>query len=100
MADVIKLDEARRPDISDRQVEFCKELIGIGLTRNTIVGLVIGKDVDKLNHAEINVGYKLINQCREELGYGLMDARRAQSPFTIAAVRAAARNQKVKIRIA
>lgn len=100
MADVISLSEARRPDFTERQIDFCKELIGVGLTRLTIIGLVVGEDVQSLNHAQVSAGNKLINQCREQLGFGIMDARRAQSPHTQAAVRAAARNLRIKVKIA
>lgn len=98
--EVISLAEATRPSFTDRQVEFCKDLIGVGLTRLTIIGLVVGKDVGQLNHAEVNAGQRLIEACRKELGYGILDARRAQSPHTMAAVNAAAKNHRLKVRIA
>lgn len=98
--EILSLSEAQRPDFTERQVNFCKELIGIGLTRLTIVGLVCNTDVQKLNHAQINAGQRLIESCRKELGYGIMDARRAQSPWTISAVRSAAKQLSLRIKIA
>ena len=83
---VISLVEATRPDYSSQQLSFAKDLIGLGLTRLTIVGLVLGKDVRRLNPAEVGSGQRLIGHLREELGYGVMDARRAQSPYMKQAV--------------
>lgn len=100
MSDVISLAEAQRPEFTERQREFCKELIGVGLTHLTITGLVVGESVQALNHAQISACKKLISECSREVGFGVMDARRAQSPFTQAAVKAAARNLRVKIKIA
>lgn len=100
MADVIKLDEAQRPDFTEREIDFAKELIGIGLTHLTIIGLVCKQDVASLNHAQVSAGHRLITLCRKDLGFGVMDARRAQSPFTAKAVKDAARALRVRIRIA
>lgn len=100
MPDVLSLSEAPRPDFTEKQIEFAKELIGVGLTHLTIIGLTVGEDVSKLNHAQVSAGHRLINACRQELGYGVMDARRAQSPFTQAAVRSAAKSLRVRVKIA
>ncbi len=98
--EIIKLDEAEVPDFTEREEQFAGELIGIGLTKLTIVALTCGKDAAALNPSEVKAGMRLINRKYEELGYGVMDARRAQTPFTAAAVRSAARNLKIRVRIA
>jgi hypothetical protein len=99
-ATVLSMAEAPRPEFTPRQVDFAKDLVGIGLTHLTIIGLVVGEDVAKLNHAQVSAGHRLIAHCRKELGYGVMDARRANSPFTAAAVKAASKNHRVQVRIA
>lgn len=98
--DILNLAEAVKPEFTERQTSFCKELVSIGLTHLTIIGLVLDVDVASLNHAQVAAGNRLIYSCRKELGYGVMDARRAQSPHTISAVKAAARQLRVKVRIA
>ena len=98
--EVISLNEARRPDFTEKQISFCRDLIGMGLTRLTIVGLVVGQDVAKLDHAQVSSGNRLIDMCRKELGYGIMDARRAQSPYMQSAIAAAARTHRLRVKIA
>lgn len=98
--EILSLAEAQRPEFTQRQKDFCRELIGMGLTRNTIIGLVCGTDVNKLNHAQIGAGNRLIEKSKDELGYGIMDARRAQSPYMASCVRGAARSLSIRVRIA
>jgi hypothetical protein len=100
MADIINLREATKPEFTEVQRNFAGDLIGLGLTRLTIIGLVSGTDVKKLNHAEINSGQRLINELREELGYGIMDARRAQSAPMQALVKSAASRHKLRLKFA
>lgn len=101
MATIINLAEAQRPDFSEKQEAYAKELIGMGLTRLTIIGTVLQKDVGQLNHAEVSAGMRLIKRASEELGYGVMEARRAHSPFMLAAVKQAARGLGIRgLRIA
>lgn len=98
--EILNLSEAERPEFSTRQTDFCKELISIGLTHLTIIGLVIDADVKSLNHAQVSAGQRLISACKKEIGFGVMDARRAASPHTSAAVKASIRTLRVKVRFA
>jgi hypothetical protein len=100
MAEIISFQEAERPDFSEKQIALARELIGMGLTRLTIIGSVLQKDVASLTHAEISAGMRLIVKSSEELGYGVMDSRRANSPFMRDAVRQAAKHCKIRLRIA
>lgn len=98
--EIINLSEATRPEFTKRQRDFAKELIGMGLTHLTIIGLTIGKSVADLNHAEVNSGHALIASCKKELGCGVMDARRASTAFMQESIRAAARRYRLNVRIA
>lgn len=97
---VLSFSEAAKPEFTDRQVEFCDRLIGMGLTRLCIAGLVCNCSVKELDHAEISSANRLISKRKKHLGYGIMDARRVQSPWMIAAVRDAARNMRIRVRVA
>lgn len=97
---VISLETARRPDVNERQRDFCKALIGLGLARLTITSLVLGKDTKGLTHADILAGHRVIGSCIRELGYGIVDARHANSPEMVALVQAAASKVRIKVRIA
>lgn len=97
---VINLERAARPDVSEKQREFCKSLIGLGLARLTIISLVLGKDMGGLTHADIACGMRVINSCIKELGHNILDARRAISPVMSALVRQAAKDCSVRIKIA
>ena len=98
--DIIRLDEARKPDFTEKQQKFAADLIGLGLTRLTIISLVLGKSTTDLNHAEVNSGNRLMDQQRKALGYGIMDARRCQSPAMSAAVSQVAKKYRIQIKIA
>lgn len=100
MASVINLARAKRPRVTEVQRNFAKELIGLGLARLTITSLMLGKSIESLNHADINLGNGLINKLSKELKYNISDARRAQSPFMAAAVRQIASAQRVKVKFA
>ncbi len=97
---VISLASAQKPDVSVKQREFCKELIGLGIARLTITALMIGKDVDKLTHADINAGNRTINSCIKELGHNIVAARHALSPAMNSLVRQAATRCRLRIKIA
>lgn len=97
---VISLAKARRPDISESQRNFCKELIGMGLARLSITAIILNKDVARLTSSDINAGHRTINSCIKELGYGLLDARAANTPFMRSAVKGAAERLSFKVRIA
>lgn len=98
--DIIKLDEVEKPEFTKSQEGLCEKLIGMGLTRTSIVAIILGKDTSALNHAEVGTGYRLIERKRKELGYGIADARRAASPWMAAAVQAAAAKHRIRIKIA
>lgn len=100
MAEILSLERAQRPDFSPQQVEFCKELIGMGLARNAIAALVLRTDMAHLNPSQVAATNRLISKQYKELGHNIVDARNAKSPFMVAAVRAAARNTRVRVRIA
>lgn len=97
---VISLAKARRPDISESQRNFCKELIGMGLSRLTITALMLQKDAAKLTSSDVNAGHRTINKAIRELGFNLLDARNAATPFTRQAVQAAATRLSFKVKIA
>ncbi len=97
---VINLESASRPDVNERQRDFCKALVLLGLARLTITSLVLGKDTAALTHADINAGHRTINSCIKELGYNIMDARHAKSPIMEALVRQKAKELSIKLRIA
>jgi hypothetical protein len=97
---VIKLESASRPDVSEKQREFCKALISLGLARLTITSLVLGKDLERLTHADINAGHRTINSCIKELKFNIVDARQARSPVMEALVRQAASSCRIRVRIA
>jgi len=97
---VIRMTEAERPRWTEKQRALCADLIGMGLTRLTCVGMILNKSVASLDHAEVSAGHRLITLLRQELGYGIMDARRAATPFMAAAVRDIARRHSVRIRLA
>lgn len=100
MADIIRLEEAKRPEFTKGQEGFCENLIGMGLTRLSIIALVLGKSTGQLDHAEVGAGQRLIERKMKELGYGVMDARRANTPFMANAVRAAAGKHRLKLKLA
>lgn len=97
---VISMEKAARPDVSARQREFCKALIGLGLARLTITSLMLGKDLSRLSHADVSAGHRTISSCIKELGFNIVDARHAQSPAMEALVRTAAKECSIRIRIA
>ena len=96
---VISLAKAKRPSISDAQVAFCKELIGMGLSRLAITGLILQKDVARLTSSDINAGMRTINSSIQELGYGILDARNARSPFMQGAIKAAATRMSFSVKL-
>lgn len=100
MANVINLAEAAKPEFTEREEQFAGELIGMGLTRLTIIALALGKDAASLNPSEVKAGMCMINRHYKVLGHTIMDARRAQSPFMQQAVRAAARGHRIRVKIA
>ena len=100
MARIINLATATRPAVSERARRFCKELVGLGMARNAITSLILGKDLEALTHADINAGHNAINSCIRELGYNIVDARHARSPAMASAVRAAASRVRTRVRIA
>jgi hypothetical protein len=97
---VINLAAATRPDVTERQREFAKELIGLGLSRLAITALTLGKDQSALQHADIAVGHNLIHKLYKELGYTISDARNARTPEMQSLVNQAARSHRIKVKIA
>lgn len=97
---IINLEAAVKPDINERQREFCKQLVSLGLARLTITSLVLGKDTSRLTHADINTGHRVINSCIKELGFNIVDARQARSPVIEKLVRQAASSLRIRVRIA
>ena len=61
MAHIINMARATRPIVSERQRRLCKELVGLGLARNAITSLILGKDLGTLSHADLNAGHSTIN---------------------------------------
>lgn len=100
MADVISLARAQRPDFTPRQVNFCKDLIGMGLSRLAIAALVLETDVAALNPSQVSAVSRMIQKQYKELGHNIVDARNARSPYMAEAVRAAAGRRRIRIRIA
>lgn len=100
MTAVINLERASRPDVTEKQREFCKRLIQLGIATLVITSLVLGKDVGKLTHADINVGNRLYDSCCKELGFGVRDARRAITPVMISLIQQAAKDCALRIKIA
>jgi methyl coenzyme M reductase subunit C len=96
---VISLEKAKRPAISDAQVAFCKELIGMGLSRLAITGLILQKDVARLTSSDINAGHRTINKSIAELGYSIIDARNARSPFMQGAIKSAATRMSFSVKL-
>jgi hypothetical protein len=96
----IRMHQPDATQFTERQRELAKELIAMGLTHGTIVSVVLGKDAAALSVADNKGGKTMLLKLRKELGYGVMDARRAMTPFMAQAVRAAARNNHIRVRIA
>ncbi len=97
---IIKMAEAKRSDVSERQREFCKRLIGVGLSRLAITAIIFGKDAEKLTVSDQRAGIRTIVSCTDELGYGIMDARNARTKQMAKIVHDLASECKVKIKIA
>lgn len=97
---VLNFTEAESPKFTPKQEEFCDKLIGMGLTRLTIAGLVLNRDVSNLNYAEVGGCYRLIDRRRDKLGFGVSAARRAGSIFMVHAIREAARSTRIRVRVA
>lgn len=97
---VISLESAIRPEVSERQRNFCKDLIGMGLARSAITALVLGKDRAELTHADLNVGTNTINSCIKELGYNIRDARSGASPYMAKAIREVASRHRIRVKVA
>ncbi len=100
MPAIISMAGAERPRVSDKHRELAKELIGMGLSRLAIIGLVMNKDRASLTHADIGFGHNLINKLHKELQYTITDARNVRSPYMAAAVRTATRNHGIRVRVA
>jgi hypothetical protein len=100
MTTVISLATADRPDVNERQREFCKALVSLGLSRLTITSLVLGKDTKNLTHADINTGHRVINGVIKELGHNIVDARHARSPVMADLVAQQAKHLRIRVKIA
>lgn len=96
----IKMHNPDATRFTDRQRELAKELIGMGLTHGAITSIVLGKDAAALSIADTKGGKTMLLKLKKELGYGVMDARRAMTPFMARAVREAARSHHIRVRIA
>jgi len=100
MADVLSLQRASKPEFTVRQIDFAKELIGMGLSRLAIASLVLDTDMGSLNHADIAASARLVQKCYKELGFNITDARNVRSPYMVAAVKQAAKGLRMRVRIA
>jgi hypothetical protein len=100
MAHIINMARATRPIVSERQRRLCKELVGLGLARNAITSLMLGKDLGTLSHSDLNAGHSTINSVIRELGFNIVDSRHVRSPAMIKAVREAAGRVRMRVRIA
>ena len=97
---VIKMSEAKRADVSERQRDFCKRLIGVGLSRLAITAIMLGKDSEKLTVSDQRAGIRTITSCTEELGYGIRDARNARTKQMVSIVQEIAAESRVRVKIA
>jgi hypothetical protein len=101
MAEVIlKMERAAKPEFTPRQVSFCKDLIAMGLSRLAIAALVLETDAAALNPSQVSSVQRLIQKQYKELGHNIVDARNARSPFMQDAIRTAARQYRLRVRIA
>jgi hypothetical protein len=96
---VLKFEEPPAPVFTVRQVDFCDKLIGMGLTRLTIASLILNKDAERLNYSEVSGCYRLIDRRRDKLGFGVAMARKCGSPWMVHAVREAARDTRIRVRV-
>lgn len=97
---VISMERAISPDFTPRQEQFCDELIGMGLARLAIAGLLLGVNVDQLNPSQVTAVNRLINKRYKALGYNITSARHAKTEFMRSAVQSAARKVHIRLRIA
>lgn len=100
MAEILSLERAQRPEFTPRQTDFCKELIGMGLSRIAIAALILNTDAAALNPSQVTAVNRLLTKQYKEVGHNIVDARNAKSPFMADAVRTAARSHRVRVRIA
>lgn len=96
---VLQMRSGERPVFSDRQLNLARDLIGLGLQKSTIIAVMLRKDTADLTQAEVTYGNTHLGKLKKELGYGVMDARRAQTPAMQGLVQRAANDHGIRIRL-